>query len=246
MATLKQRRAAKRRLKQYLLAERRYYRQIRALYTGWLNDWLPRIGQSIGLKLDAASDWLGPLFAEMASDFAKRVERFKISIKAKGKDIAALTQLAPSDDVFVNMAVQPWNTEPAILDEIEDFAAENAALITNIGNVTTQRIQAATVNAIKTGQSSTALKKAILKIDNDLGKNRARLIARDQIGKLQGQISRTRSEAAGITEYEWMTAGDERVRSSHKALDGTVRKWSESPIPGSEISCRCTNIPVIN
>lgn len=40
-------------------------------------------------------------------------------------------------------------------------------------------------------------------------------------------------------EYIWRTVDDEKVRSSHKVLNGKVRKWSDSPDPGEEFNCRC-------
>ncbi len=39
--------------------------------------------------------------------------------------------------------------------------------------------------------------------------------------------------------YIWRTAGDERVRPEHAALNGTIRNWSESPNPTEEYNCRC-------
>lgn len=39
--------------------------------------------------------------------------------------------------------------------------------------------------------------------------------------------------------YIWRTVGDERVRSSHAAREGTVRLWSDAPDPMEEINCRC-------
>lgn len=40
-------------------------------------------------------------------------------------------------------------------------------------------------------------------------------------------------------KYIWRTVGDSKVRSSHAALDGTVRDLSDSPDPGEEFNCRC-------
>lgn len=45
-------------------------------------------------------------------------------------------------------------------------------------------------------------------------------------------------------KYIWRTAGDNKVRSSHAALDGAVRDFSDSPDPGEEFNCRCWADPV--
>ncbi len=83
----------------------------------------------------------------------------------------------------------------------------------------------------------------------------ASLIARDQVLKLNAQITQARHQAAGITEYVWRTSRDERVRPRHKHLDGTRQRYSAPPVvdprtgrrghPGEDYPCRCTADPVI-
>lgn len=80
-------------------------------------------------------------------------------------------------------------------------------------------------------------------------KNRAALIGRDQVGKLNGRLTQYYQEQAGIEEYKWVTAGDERVRPAHRRLNGEVFKWKEPPPeghPGQPIQCRCIADPVID
>ncbi len=78
--------------------------------------------------------------------------------------------------------------------------------------------------------------------------SRAELIARDQVLKLNGQLNRSRQQAAGVRRYRWSTSGDERVRESHQALDGTIQSWDAPPLvghPGEDVQCRCTAIPIL-
>lgn len=79
--------------------------------------------------------------------------------------------------------------------------------------------------------------------------NRAKLIARDQVNKLNGNLTRTRQTSLGIKQYIWRTSLDERVRDSHLAKEGRVFKWSEPPAdtghPGQDIQCRCTAEPYL-
>ena len=70
----------------------------------------------------------------------------------------------------------------------------------------------------------------------------AKLIARDQTSKAIGQFTKQRQQDVGFKEYEWLSAGDERVRATHAANDGTIFRWDSPPItghPGDEIQCRC-------
>ena len=89
-----------------------------------------------------------------------------------------------------------------------------------------------------------------------ISKAHARLIARDQTAKLNGQIAQKQQTDAGIEEYEWSTSKDQRVRDGHKALEGKRFKWSDPPVvddktgrrchPGEDYQCRCVALPVFN
>jgi SPP1 gp7 family putative phage head morphogenesis protein len=93
--------------------------------------------------------------------------------------------------------------------------------------------------------------------DNDITLRRARLIARDQIGKLNAEITEKRHKELGVTEYIWDAAMDERTRGnptglypnakySHWDREGKVFKYSDPPEdgpPGYSYQCRCVAIP---
>ena len=89
----------------------------------------------------------------------------------------------------------------------------------------------------------------------DATEARARLIARDQVLKLNAEVTQARHRAAGVTEYVWRSSRDERVRSRHKELDGTRQSYAQPPVvdertgrrahPGDDYQCRCTADPVI-
>lgn len=83
-----------------------------------------------------------------------------------------------------------------------------------------------------------------------VAKSRATLIARDQTNKLNGQLARSRQEAAGVKRYAWSTSRDERVRQSHAVLEGQVFAWQGDPTPpeghpGEPIQCRCVPLPIV-
>ena len=87
-----------------------------------------------------------------------------------------------------------------------------------------------------------------LKKSEEIGENRARLIARDQTSKFNGQLTQLRQQELGITSYIWTTSKDERVRSTHRVLDGKTFTWekgSKIGHPGQEINCRCIAQPII-
>jgi len=82
-----------------------------------------------------------------------------------------------------------------------------------------------------------------------VARSRARLIARDQVNKFNGELAAQRQAAVGVTQYRWSTSRDERVRDTHAANEGQVFSWSSPPAtghPGEEINCRCVPIPVFS
>ena len=241
----KSNRRAKRKRRALLRQERRYYVEIRREYRQWITFWLRKASERARMRFDAPSDWLGPLFAEAAGDWARRVERFRIQIRKRANNIAALSTLEIDDETDVDLTIRPFIYEPWLEDEFSDFAAENVRLIKNIGNQTADRLQTIIIDGIKNGTPMKALRADIKAVDKAFGTNRARLIARDQVGKLQANLTRIRAERAGIEKYTWQTSDDERVRPEHAALDGTVREFGKGLEPGQAINCRCVAIPII-
>lgn len=87
--------------------------------------------------------------------------------------------------------------------------------------------------------------------------NRARLIARDQTAKINGDLTRIRQEDAGITHFKWVTSKDERVGDDHKLAARRktqygigIYSWKEGApegFPGNadRPNCRCTATPLI-
>lgn len=89
----------------------------------------------------------------------------------------------------------------------------------------------------------------------EVTQSKADFWARDQVLKLNGQLTQLRQTNAGISKYIWTTSGDERVRETHAELDGSVQSWADPPVvnddgdtanPGDDYQCRCTAYPVLD
>ncbi len=136
-------------------------------------------------------------------------------------------------------AVNVFKSESWLKEELEtNFIKGNVALIKNVGDTVAQRIELAVLDAVETGKGYRELTKEIQKI-SEYGKDRARLISVDQIGKLNGNITKARFQRIGLEAYIWYTSGDNRVRPDHALKNNTKRLWIHDPIPGSEVRCRC-------
>lgn len=145
------------------------------------------------------------------------------------------------------------DAEPALAPLFKRFRAENVDLITSLATDKVQRVRAILTDA-GAGTRVEEIAKAIRE-GTDATRSRARLIARDQVLKLNAQITQVRHEAAGVTEFIWRTSKDERVRADHEILDGKRFRYDEPPIvdrrrgdralPGVYFQCRCIAEPVI-
>ena len=130
----------------------------------------------------------------------------------------------------------------------EFYVAENVALIKDLSEKTLKEIEGEVLRGVSRG----ALHKDIAKsISNRLGiqRNRAKLIARDQVGKYYGEVNAHRHKAIGVEEFKWHTVGDERVRTEHAALHGRKFSYAHLPsegLPGTPILCRCFADPVFD
>lgn len=148
--------------------------------------------------------------------------------------------------VKAGLKVDIFKAEPFLSTEIEAFTAENVRLIKNINNIAVDQIQTLVTEAVKNGDTA---KNIIPKVKNILSVNqtRATLIAVDQISKLNGTLTKQRQTNLGVKEYDWLTVGDERVRLTHRALNGKRFKWDSPPSeghPSQPVRCRCQAMPV--
>jgi SPP1 gp7 family putative phage head morphogenesis protein len=147
-------------------------------------------------------------------------------------------------------------------DARDTWATQNYNLIHSDMQKYIGQVNDLTEKAVTSGLTVKELAKQILSLDDKITKGRANFIARDQIGKLNGQITQERMEAVGLSMYIWETSGDERVRPSHEMMDGGLCRWDDSAVysddggktwinrpsgavllhPGMDYQCRCTAI----
>lgn len=139
------------------------------------------------------------------------------------------------------------------LEQLKEWISENVDLISTIPEDTLDKMKDIVYEGFSSGKTTTRMLKDI---QNAYGVSRrkAEFIARDQTAKLNSQIQKAQQQDAGIEEYVWSTTGDERVRRSHKELNGKKFSWNDPPEnsdgrkchPGQDYGCRCIGRPVFN
>lgn len=134
-----------------------------------------------------------------------------------------------------------YKPEPFLQDALQAWTLENARLIQSIPEQYIGQVQQMVANAAVNGWDEATLKAKIADSFR-LPEARAALIANDQIGKLNGQLTRLRQQNIGIKQYRWRGKLDSRERNSHLKREGKIFDWDNPPSgghPGSEINCRC-------
>lgn len=147
---------------------------------------------------------------------------------------------------------------------------ENYKLITGLNEEYIKKLNSVVINGVQNGTPFDELVKQIKSVNDNMSDARARLIARDQTGKLQGLISKAQQTSIGMTTYFWENRGDRKVRGNsigiypkainHFDIGGMLCSWENSNVysddlgvtwkqrpsswvhlaPGMDIQCRCT------
>ena len=143
--------------------------------------------------------------------------------------------------------------EPSFAKLYESFRKENTALIKSIATEKVDRVR----EILRDAGSGTRVEQIAKQIREsaEVTRSRARLIARDQVLKLNSEVTQERHKAAGVESYVWRTSRDERVREAHRALDGKTFRYDDPPVvdprrgdrahPGQHYRCRCIGEPII-
>lgn len=141
---------------------------------------------------------------------------------------------------------------------IERWATTNFSLCKKLSTEYIDRMNDIVMDAVNRGAHVEEVLRELRSLDSTMTRARAKLIARDQMGKLHSHLARERQVSVGIDSYEWSTSVDERVRESHALMEGKLCQWGDNTVwsddgqtwtpryvgapiaaPGEEIQCRC-------
>lgn len=243
--------------------EKRYARKIRARLMGLRESFksdvladLPRMREEYRQSL--------PRFDDAINYIARLVNGLKI-VTGRYWSYQELEDLAHSQMEDVNvlvkksidhqwkrvLGVDPMQNDRGIQEFLLARAKENAQLISNIPQKQVAQIESGLLNAVSSGLRVEEISKFIDDKFEDMASN-ASTIARTETGKIVSSLTEYRQRSLGVDQYRWATVGDDRVRPSHRALDGQIFSWDDPPVvdgeavnPGQAINCRCLALPVI-
>lgn len=261
------------------------------LYNGLVDSQLERIGsmvfverpeESAGVKSDA-TNWSSELSEVMSSlelAIGETIPPWETKTRDVGQWVSDWNAVQWQKTMKSILGVNIFMREPWLSDQIDSFSGQNVALIKKLANDTQQEIDRLIRDGFQNGKRIETIRKEIkggtgltgqkIIYKTKSGKtvswfmkatDRADLIAADQVGKLNGQLTQLRQQEVGVTQYVWRTSLDERVRQSHRNMNSKLCQWGDAYVykisnedkkwkqrssinginkhPGQDYRCRC-------
>ena len=168
--------------------------------------------------------------------------------RRRGISISAFNRRAVQNQFRAVLGVDPFIAEPWLTNELGAFVSQNVGLIKSVPEKFFSEIESLIFTGLRAGERWESIADSLRERIGVSESNFDR-IARDQTSKLNGQMTMLRQTQLGVTQYEWLTSGDERVRESHAAKNGKTFSWENPPSdtghPGEDINCRCIASPIM-
>ena len=221
------------------------------------------------IRLDAVSvDLIDRLIGDIGVALTQRIRPVAQLALEFGADTARHNRTETNRQFQALIGIDLPSNDPHLADQLDLFRAGNVALITRMADDTRGRITTTLTQAARQGLRVEEIRRQVQEAAG-VSESRAELIARDQVLKLNGELTQLRQRQAGVTQYEWSTSRDERVRGTpggkwptpaggggnHFDLEGKTFSWTDPPVvdtrtgrtahPGEDFQCRCVAIPVI-
>lgn len=194
------------------------------------------------IRVDDINDRLQVILAGILLDLGLNLDKFKSELAKEGLDLADFNREDMKRLWKTALAVDIMMRDTGINVAVAGFISQNTALIRTLGDKHLSSIGQAVYIGWRQGQSAAEIGKKIEKITGTT-RNHAKFIARDQISKLNGQVTGIRQQQLGIKRYRWRTSMDERVRDTHALKEGKIFRWDRPPSdtghPGEDYNCRC-------
>lgn len=237
------------RIRKTLIADMR--RLVLGAFTPEVLQRLAAKGQAArGVKADAApeADDVGEILDDIRDRLTDKWtrEKFTALVQPFASDTAKFHAGQMNKQLEAIAGVDVVGNEPWLRDVIGAFTRENVALIKSLPVQAFADIEKTLTGSMADGDRWENMAEDL---EQRLGvsQSRANLIARDQVGKLYGDLNRVRQTDLGFDRYIWRTMRDNRVRDEHEERDGLTFEWENPPPggpesgghPGEAIQCRC-------
>jgi SPP1 gp7 family putative phage head morphogenesis protein len=182
---------------------------------------LARIEASLSRYAEAIAPWARATAARMISEVDRR-NRASWMRYTEGMSAALRAELQRTQ----------------IGETVQELLAQQVDLITSLPWDAARRVQEQSLEALASGARYPEHKEEIEGLlatthpeaTEEWLSNRATLIARTETARTASLLTQARATSIGAESYIWRTAGDARVRPSHRALNGHEFRWDDPPV----------------
>lgn len=223
--------------------EDRYVRQLRGVMRAIVKQYQDAVDtHAVERRVhDSIARTVGPLFDRMAAAITKDNAKGMAALGVAPRKVWHPVHARKDSAALIAQALG----DPGIAGAIQSARDANIALIEKAGRNYAQDVRTILSDPKNIGARAEDIAAQLVARGN-ISERHAELVARDQTLKLNGNITKIRQQNAGISEYVWSTAGDQRVRDEHQSREGQTFAWAAPPDdghPGEPIQCRCVAIP---
>lgn len=205
---------------------------------------MPRLLAASQQRYDAGeSDIAAKLIAEARAKMGRTITQEDIRALATfaGERTSQAQRAALQKQIKAGLGIDVPLDEARTRDLMKYFVSENAQQIGSIPVNMQESVANLTMRAFSKRMNFESYEEELHKLV-DISEGKARFIARDQIGTLNGQLTEIRHTELGITHYTWETLLDANVRPVHQRREQKRFAWAAAPAgghPGIDYGCRC-------
>lgn len=208
--------------------------------TPTLDGWADTMARALQFLI---GKWLSPPARQAAESIASEFVRTQVSVNSRGRRSVGI-------DVFSN--------SQQMRNYLDAATYQNATLITSIPAQYLEQVSNIVMTNMRAGMRPSFIE-AALSQQFGVTARRAKMIARDQTAKVQGELDKRKQIAAGFEFFRWVDSHDQRVRHRHREIADKVTdygkgvyRWDDLPLsdkgepiqPGSDYQCRCVAVAV--
>lgn len=206
-------------------------------------------------RADAWTDEVTEMVMGMKRTFPSMTRNFSLQAEGVFQKVNTWNLMQSKKVLQSGLGIDVLTAEPWLKDIASAFVQSNVASVSGLTVDIATRIEKVLLNGVVQGRTAESIARSILSGSKDengvytMSKKRARFIARDQIGKLNSNLTRFRQTSLGIDSYRWRTMLDPKVRDAHRVREGKLFRWDKPPeggAPGEDYNCRCYAEPVLD
>ncbi len=134
-----------------------------------------------------------------------------------------------------------FQKEKYLDDTLRLWADQNYILVKSLSDEYIKKMNNIVSTGVLNNESYTEIMGKVRALNTNMTEARSKLIAVDQMGKLNGYLTEARQKDVGVEWYKWLTAQDERVvgnpaglyprptsaHGDHYEMNGSINKWGD-------------------